>query len=377
MLELTESITTLLAEHPLVAAALIVVGTLLAAKVVDLVSTAWFTRWARHTETDLDDRVVELLHRPIQITVVLFGLGAASALLDLPPSQARVTAGVLYTIAILVWTAFAVRFVVLILEALSRHEARFQLVEPRTLALFQNLATVLLVGIGAYLLFVAWDIDVTAWLASAGIIGIAVGFAAKDTLANFFSGLFILVDAPYKAGDFINLDTGERGRVTQVGLRSTRLLTRDDVEITIPNAVIGNAKIVNESGGPWEKERLRIKVGVAYGSDLDQVRRTLMEVATAHPQVCREPEPRVRFRSFGDSGLEHELLCWIDEPVLRGRVMDALNTAVYEAFAKAGIEIPYPKRDVYLHWAPGDAPAEGAPEAPARKNPPHRTSRGR
>ena len=163
-------------------------------------------------------------------------------------------------------------------------------------------------------------------------------------------------DAPYKVGDFINLDTGERGRVTQVGLRSTRLLTRDDVEITIPNAVIANAKIVNESGGPWQKERIRIKVGVAYGSDLQAARAVLLEAAAEHSDVCAEPAPRVRFRAFGDSGLDHELLCWIDEPVLCGRVTDALNTAVYDKLNVAGIEIPYPKRDIYLHWAEGHEP---------------------
>lgn len=101
---------------------------------------------------------------------------------------------------------------------------------------------------------------------------------------------------------------------------------------------------------------MRIKVGVTYGSDLQTVRQLLLEVAAEHSGVSEEPAPRVRFRSFGDSALEHELLCWIDEPVLRGRVTDALNNAVYEKFRAAGIEIPYPKRDVYLHWAEGQAP---------------------
>ena len=90
----------------------------------------------------------------------------------------------------------------------------------------------------------------TAWLASAGVVGIAVGFAAKDTLANLFSGVFILADAPYKIGDYIVLDaTGMRGKVTQIGLRSTRLITRDDVEVTIPNSIMGNSQVINQSGG--------------------------------------------------------------------------------------------------------------------------------
>jgi small-conductance mechanosensitive channel len=225
--------------------------------------------------------------------------------------------------------------------------------------LIDNVAKVALAGAGVYFVFLAWNVDVTGWLASAGIIGIAVGFAAKDSLANLFAGLFISADAPYKVGDFIVLDSGERGRVTRVGVRSTRLLTRDDIEVTIPNAVIANAKIVNESGGPWEKERVRVQVSVAYGSDLDQVRAALMAVAAGTEHVCPEPLPRVRFRAFGESGLDFELLCWIDEPVLRGRTVDALNTAVYKRFQADGIEIPYPKRDVYVHQVPPSGPAGG------------------
>ena len=93
------------------------------------------------------------------------------------------------------------------------------------------MAKTVVVGGAIYLIFQFWGINVTAWLASAGIIGIAIGFAAKDTLANFFAGIFILADTPYNLGDYINLDTGERGKVVHVGLRTTRLLTRDDVEV--------------------------------------------------------------------------------------------------------------------------------------------------
>jgi small-conductance mechanosensitive channel len=216
-----------------------------------------------------------------------------------------------------------------------------------------------LVALGAYLLMVIWDWDATTWLASAGIIGIALGFAAQDTLGNLFAGIFIIADKPYQVGDYVVLDTGERGEVVHIGLRSTRLVTRDDVEITVPNAVMGNAKIVNESRGPWRKERIRIAVSVAYGSDIDVVRDALMKVAREESDVCAEPEPRVRFRAFGGSGLEFELLVWIEEAWMRGRATDALNGAVYKGFAAAGIEIPYSKHDVYVKGWPSPPPDAG------------------
>jgi small-conductance mechanosensitive channel len=211
---------------------------------------------------------------------------------------------------------------------------------------------ILVLLLAVYLIFRAWEIDMTAWLASAGIVGIAVGFAAKDTLANLFSGVFILADGPYKIGDYVVLDSGERGKVTHIGIRSTRLLTRDDVEITIPNAVIGNSRITNESGGPYEKSRLRVKVGVAYGSDIDKVREVLMETAQNEPLVCPDPEPRVRFRQFGASSLDLELLVWVDNPEVRGRVLDTLNTIIYKRFHTEGIEIPYSKHDIFIKEMP-------------------------
>jgi small-conductance mechanosensitive channel len=164
--------------------------------------------------------------------------------------------------------------------------------------------------------------------------------------------VFIVADAPYKLGDYIVLDSGERGEVTNIGIRSTRLLTRDDVEITVPNSIMGNAKIINETGGPYEKYRIRIKIGVAYGSNIEKVHTVLLDVADQHPDVCKDPEPRVRFRSFGNSSLDHELLCWVEMPVMRGKVTHMLNTDIYKRFIKEGIEIPFPQQDVHIRSMP-------------------------
>ncbi len=153
------------------------------------------------------------------------------------------------------------------------------------------------------------------------------------------------------------LDNGDRGEVTKVGIRSTRLLTRDDVEIIIPNAEMANTKIVNESGGRWVKYRIRIKVGVAYGSDVEQVVALLERVAREHATVCRDPEPRVRMRGFGDSSLDFELLCWIDHPAQRGLVAHELYMALYKELGAAGITIPFPQRDVWLRPQPTAEPS--------------------
>ncbi|MCB1050620.1 MAG: mechanosensitive ion channel family protein [Acidobacteria bacterium] len=306
-------------------------------------------RWAGKTKTDLDDRLLNSLRVPVSLTIILLGGMYAMYLLNLGDSLEKVTLRAIQSLIILVWMFWTISFSGTLIQYLGRAEDPQSFFKPRIQPLLSMLTKTLVTGVGLYFLFKTWDSDVSGWLASAGIVGLAVGFAAKDTLANLFSGVFILADSPYKLGDYVVLDEQTRGRVTHIGLRSTRILTRDDVEVIVPNAVIGNSKIVNESGGPYEMFRVRIDVSVAYGSDIDQVRALLMQVAAEDPMVQPEPEARVRFRSFGDSGLNFQLLIWVEKPELRGKAVDQLNTAVYKSFQKNGIEIPYPKRDVYLH----------------------------
>ena len=195
-------------------------------------------------------------------------------------------------------------------------------------------------------------LPVTAIFASAGIAGIAVALAAKETLSNFFGGVSILVDRPFKAGDYIVLDTGERGMVTEVGMRSTRLLTRDDVLITIPNSIITNVKIVNQSA-PYPHFRVRIGVGVAYGSDLEQVERILVDVAKQNPLVMKDPAPRARLRLFNNSSIDFELLAWAKEPQDRGRITHEIGKQIYLRFNDEGVTIPFPQHVVHVA---GDAP---------------------
>jgi MscS family membrane protein len=192
-----------------------------------------------------------------------------------------------------------------------------------------------------------FGLPVTAVFASAGIVGIAVALAAKETLSNFFGGVSILMDRPFKAGDYIVLDTGERGMVKAVGMRSTRLLTRDDVLITIPNSIITNVKIVNQSA-PYPHFRVHIKIGVAYGSDLEQVEQILVNVAEANPLVMKEPAPRARLRTFNDSSIDFELLVWAKRPQDRGKITHEINKQIYLHFADEEVNIPFPQRVVHV-----------------------------
>lgn len=297
--------------------------------------------------------IIKNIRVPLAWTVIVLGLKFTIEQLQATESIQTMVGQLAQTIFIVVWGQFIFRTVRFILRSRSKSANAVGLLKPQTLPLFDNLTVVLLFMLGMYLTMLTWHIDMTAWLASAGVVGIAVGFAAKDTLANLFAGVFILADAPYQVKDYIVIDTGERGRVTHIGLRSTRIRTFDDTEISIPNSVIANGKLINETKGKSTKIRTRIAVTVPYGSDVDKVKQCLKEEAINEELVCNDPEPRVRLTQFTPLGLEFNVLFWVLDPKDRDSVIDIMNTAVYKRLALEGIEIPYNKHDIYIKQMPG------------------------
>ncbi len=341
-----------LLQIPAVRVGFILAGSMVAALFARLVFFRLILSWSKKTKTDVDNRIADVLHGPVVYSIILAGIAFAIADLNFKPSVNFITIGIVKTFAVIIWGRAALRISAVLLEALSRQADRVSWIQPKTLPMFEIVMKVVVVVGAFYFAFIAWDINVTSLVASAGIVGIAFGFAAKDTLANLFAGVFILADSPYKVGDFIILEDVIRGQVTDIGIRSTRLLTRDDVEVTVPNAVIANSMVINETGGPDQKTRLRVKTSVAYGSDVDRVSELMKSCVKDVDHISAHPESRVRFREFGDSGLLFELLVWVDKPLYKGFVLDRLNTLIYKTFNEAGIEIPYSKHDVYIKEMP-------------------------
>jgi small-conductance mechanosensitive channel len=311
------------------------------------------THAAKRTASILDDKLIQYLTAPVVQTTVILSLVAVEKAFGFSDTVDWYLVRLLFSLLVFFWGRAWFRATRLAISVLSERTGQTKVFQPRTRPLFEMSVKVILFGVLAWVFMALWGIDGTAWVASAGVIGIAVGFAAKDTLANLISGVSIIADAPYKLGDYIVLDTGERGVVTELGMRSTRLLTRDDVEISIPNAVMGNAKITNESGGPKVDHRIGIPVGAAYGTLPGKVIDVLEQVARDEGLILDNPPPRARMRAFGESSLDFELLGWIRHPELRGLVKHNLLIEIERRFREEGIQIPFPQRDVYLK-TPGD-----------------------
>lgn len=317
------------------------------AVVVDFLLTRLLRSLVARSNTDLDDRFVKLLHRPVLSTIVSLGLWIVIVRAHLAAAVQTNVGRILFTVLLIVWANFLIRAFLLVLEGFSRLQRRKKIIDPRMLPLTSMITRVVVIGAAIYFLLAIWGLNVTPLLGTAGVIGLVLGLAARDTLGNLFSGIAIMADTPYERGDYIVLDSGERGEVTRVGLRSTRLLTRDDIEIVIPNSVMADAAIVNQSG-PAAPFRIRADIQVAYGTDVDRLNEVLMDIAAKEPLLEERPEPRVRMRGFGDSGIDFQLMGWVERPAASGRALHSIYTTVYKRLEQEGIEIPFPTRKVYL-----------------------------
>ena len=333
-------------------AGIVVVLSFIVAKITDVICGKMIRSLTGRTKSQLDDQIIDVLHKPIFRTVALLGLMVALDLLDPEEDMLSLGRRIIISLIILIWFVAALRLSTTLINGMSGNKRRFSIVQSATVPLFDIAAKIFIFALGSYLILVSWDINISGWLASAGIVGLGIGLAAQDTFANLFAGLSIIADSPYKLGDFIVLDGTERGKVTRIGLRSTRVLTNDMIEVTVPNSIIANSKIVNESGGPSMKQRLRVPIGVAYGVDIDDVERVLLSVAANEEQLAMHPAPKVHFRAFGESSLDFELRCWVENPAAREQIVDRLNRSLYDQLNEAGIEIPFPKRDVYIKEMP-------------------------
>lgn len=334
-------------------ALLILAAFAVAAKIVDLFFEKILLKLTSKTKFELDEKILRAIHKPVFQTIVIVGALFAVAYLRPPLRLNFYITAALKSLILIIWSITIFRLVGVVFTDIARKITDVTGLGRELIPLFENLAKIFLIG-AAFMTFLSlWNVDITPLLATAGIAGLAVAFAAKDTLANFFGGISVFMDRPYKVGDYIVLDSGERGEVVAIGVRSTKIKTRDDILISIPNSILASTKIINESA-PIPRFRLRVPIGAAYGSDIDKVEEVLLKIAKENEHMCKDPEPRVRFRSFGDSSLNFELLCWVDEPMLKGLVLHEINKAIYKKFKGEGITIPFPQRDVHVYSKGGE-----------------------
>jgi small-conductance mechanosensitive channel len=208
--------------------------------------------------------------------------------------------------------------------------------------------------LGFYVALVVNGIDLSSLAVIAGALGVGIGFGLQNIVSNFVSGLILLAERPIVLGDRIEV-AGVAGQVTKISLRSTIVVTNDNISIIVPNSDLITQSITNWSYGD-PKVQIRIPIGVAYGTDVERLRALLLEVAAEHPNVLKEPEPIVLFESFGDSALNFELGVWTQDMAQKPRrFRSSVNFAIERKLRENNIEIPFPQRVVHLRTAPPES----------------------
>jgi small-conductance mechanosensitive channel len=206
--------------------------------------------------------------------------------------------------------------------------------------------------IGFLIMLNVMGISIAPLLTALGVGGLAVALALQDTLANLFSGIHILVERSVRVGDFIRLETGQEGFVDDISWRTTRIRMTTNNLVVIPNSKLSQSVVTNYSL-PEKQMALQIPVGVSYGSDIDAVEQTLLEIAQKAigelPGLLASPAPQVRFiPGFGESSLDLTLVVQVREFSDQVPVQHELRKRIFKTFKAKGIEIPYPHRTVFV-----------------------------
>ena len=218
--------------------------------------------------------------------------------------------------------------------------------------LLNRFASVIIFLTAAILALDVLGVNIMPFIAGAGVAGIAIGFAAKDTLSNLIAGILLIIDRPFEVGDRIEVWTAPTnsatwGDVLDVGLRATKIRTTDNIVIVIPNNEIMRRDIINYTTITQEI-RVRIPIGIAYDADVKRAKEIIVSAALELDWVMKDPEPKVVVKSFGDSAVNLEARVWVSQPRKRMDTISHVADRVKELFDKEGIEIPYPKRDIYI-----------------------------
>ncbi len=203
-----------------------------------------------------------------------------------------------------------------------------------------------LIFLGILIILQIWSIDISSLAIIASVLGVGIGFGLQNIANNFISGIILVFERPIQLGDFIQVGNLV-GIVEKIGLRSTHITTLDKISLIVPNSRFLENEVLNWShGNPIS--RMKIPIGVAYGSNIKLVRKAILEVAKSHPEVLLHPSPQLWFQEFGDSSLNFDLLVWTREPRKQSQLKSELNYRIEASLRRYKIEIPFPQRDLHL-----------------------------
>ena len=338
-------------------ALLILVGAAILARVVLWLIDRVFVRIARRTPTSFDDALLDAVRAPLFWAIMVVALSIALNQLTFLPRDWREERADL--IWILYWVLAWVLVHKLVSNLLNWYGTEItrrteSTLDEEVLPFIRRVVLFVVGAIAGIVLLSHFGVDVTALITSLGIASLAIALAARTTLSDWITGFVIIFDRPFKIGDRVELlDLNTWGDVTDIGLQSTRVRTRDNRMVVVPNSIIGENIVVNHSD-PSTMYRVQTHVGIGYGTEVAHARQVMVDAVRAQDWVMKDERIEALFLEFGESAMIFRVRCWIEHYVETRRIMDKLNTCLYDALNEAGIEMPDPIRTLHHRVDPAD-----------------------
>lgn len=317
--------------------------------IIEWIFTRVIRRLTGFTKSTLDDVILDAIAPPLYWLAVIYAFQFSLSRLGFIFEQLQFELDdVYFVLFLLIGYAVAWRLIARIAIWYERQMTKGEKVElaQQLMPFLRRVALIILTVIIVIILLDHFNIEVSGLVATLGIGSLAIALAAQAALADTISGFVIMIDRPYRIGDRIEiLDLDTWGDVEDIGLRSTRIRTRDNRMVIVPNSVISKSLVVNHSY-PNDQYRLQNHVGVAYGTDIEKARQVIIEAVKTVEGVLKDRPIEALFLEFGDSALIFRVRWWLDSYVDTRRMFDSVNTAIYKALNEADVEIPFPQRVV-------------------------------
>jgi MscS family membrane protein len=341
-------LTSLYLGNEFVRAAIILIVAFIVVRTAFYIVKKVLPRFTAKTNTTLDDDILDKVSFPLSVLAVLFGIRIAINQITIARNLGDMIGSILLTMIIIVGGVVAHYLIdSLLIIGFTRVGKKIKAGPNESLIQFFESIIKIVVIAGVLLIMLAsWGIEIKPLLAGLGVAGIAIAFALQSTLSNIFGGISMLIDKSINTGDVIKLDDGTGGKILKINLRSTKIKTFDNELIIVPNGKLSESNIQNVAL-PEPMTRVVVPFGVAYGANIDKVKKIVLKELNKVNEVVHDPEPSVKFIEMADSSLNFKAYFYIESFNNRLSALDEANTLIYNALNREKIEIPFPQLDVH------------------------------
>jgi small-conductance mechanosensitive channel len=339
--------------------AIVLLTLVLARPILAFILDRIIKRVTKATKSKLDDLIMGAVRGPLFWLIVILAFQVALERLDFITAGFDLNLEDLYfTLYIIVGFILAWRLVNTLIEWYGKEVAprTDSALDEQLIPFMRRIVLILLSVIAAIIVLGRFDVEVSGLVTTLGIGSLAVALAAQAALSDTISGFMIMFDRPFRIGDRIEIqDLNTWGDVVDIGLRSTRIRTRDNRMVIVPNSLIGKSLVVNHSY-PSTQYRIQIELGVAYDSDIEVARNTIIDAVKGVEGVLQDKQVEALLLRFGDSALIFRVRWWIESYVDTRRMFDRVNTAMYTALTEAGVKMPFPTQEIFHKVEAEDIP---------------------